>query len=351
MYKEETESMQYFTKIYGNDKIKAHLATAILNGTLPHALLIDGAPGVGKRTMALRIAMALNCEKKHSDVFALPCEVCNNCRRIREANFVDVKYLTRQGQKATIGVEEVRIFRSDMHLSATESSYKIYIIEEAHLLTPQAQNALLIALEEPPPNVFIILLTEDLSKILTTIKSRTQYISLSRFEDGRLKEILIDNFDKARVLLNQSEEAVDELISASNGSLGNALNLLDTDAREQTHQRRELVYTLIEAMMPKVPYKTLYIAVNNLPSKRSELKEALEDTVNAVSDLVSIKKSHGARLKFYSSRQRALAHAEKLSQKRLLAAYDILLDSLDDTAKNANTQALLATLAAKLKLI
>ncbi len=343
--------MQYFSKIYGNDKIKAHLATAILDGTLPHALLIDGAVGVGKKTLALQIAMALNCEKKQSESFALPCFVCNNCRRISEKNFVDVKYLTRQSQKATIGVEEVRIFRSDMHLSASESSYKVYIIDEAHLLTPQAQNALLIALEEPPPNVYIILITTDLSKILTTIKSRTQYISLSRFNDEMLKDILLKNYDKARVLCSSEKDTLEEVILASDGSLGNALLLLDNDNRAETHQRRELVYSLIEAMMPKVPYKVLYSSVNALPTKRTELKEALEDTVNAVSDLISIKKSHEVRLKFYSSRERALSFADKLSQRRLLAIYDILLASLDDLIKNANTQALLATLAAKLKLI
>ena len=165
----------FFPSIFGNSFHKNRIATAILEGRLPHALLIDGPGGSGKRLFALEIASALNCECANDDTRPLPCGRCNSCRRIKEGSFTDVKVLSRSDQKATIGVKEIKDFRADMYLSATESKYKIYIIDEAEKMTTEAQNALLIILEEPPKNVVILLLASGTDSILTTIKSRTSY--------------------------------------------------------------------------------------------------------------------------------------------------------------------------------
>ena len=138
---------RYFTRLHGNDTVKKRLGAAILSESLNHALLIAGPDGSGKNTLATEIAAALNCEKKGDQVSPLPCGTCNTCRRIYEENYTDIKRLKRDSSKATIGVEELRLFREDMFLSATESDYKIYIIEDADKMTPNAQNALLKVLE------------------------------------------------------------------------------------------------------------------------------------------------------------------------------------------------------------
>ena len=174
---------KYFSALYGNEAVKDRLGRAIRSGTLAHAFLVSGPDGSGKTTLAMEIAAALNCERREGA--ELPCHVCNTCRRIKDGSFIDVKWLEKPKDKMTIGVGEVRTFREDMFLSATESDYKIYIIDNADKMTPNAQNALLKVLEEPPSNVVIFMLSESDDAILTTIKSRAQYVAMERFdEDG-----------------------------------------------------------------------------------------------------------------------------------------------------------------------
>ena len=106
-------SRSYFSGLYGNDAAKKRLGASIENGTLPHAFLIVGESGSGKKTLASLLAMALNCEKKGDKGAPLPCGVCNTCRRIKEGNFTDITTLRRSDGKATIGVDEVRLFREE----------------------------------------------------------------------------------------------------------------------------------------------------------------------------------------------------------------------------------------------
>ena len=108
---------KYFSELYGNDAVKARLGAAIESGTLPHAFLVIGAEGSGKKTLTLELAAALNCESKGDKPATLPCHRCNSCRRIAEGNYTDITRLKRQSGKATIGVEEIRVFREDMYLS------------------------------------------------------------------------------------------------------------------------------------------------------------------------------------------------------------------------------------------
>ena len=152
----------FFSGLFGNEPLKTRLGGAIRRGTAAHAFLISGPEGSGKMTLAKEMAAAFNCEKRGDGISPLPCHSCNTCRRIFEDGFTDVKTLSKPKDKATIGVGEIRYFREDMFLSATESDYKIYVIDDAERMTPNAQNALLKVLEEPPNNVVIILLTASL---------------------------------------------------------------------------------------------------------------------------------------------------------------------------------------------
>ena len=178
-----------FTRLFGNDETKLRICDSIVREALPHAMLIVGPGGSGKHTLATEIAAAANCVNASIKLAGakLPCGVCANCKRIYSGNFPDVNTLGRGSGKATIGVEELRDYREDMFLSATESRYKFYIIEDADLMTPAAQNALLKVLEEPPSAVHIILLCTESDKILSTIKSRTQYAQTELFDYEELK--------------------------------------------------------------------------------------------------------------------------------------------------------------------
>ena len=335
----------FFKELYGNVKAKERLSSAILSDTLNHALLICGPEGSGKRTLAREISAALNCEKRAGSISPLPCGVCNACRRIYEENYPDVKRLRREGSKATIGVEELRLLREDMFLSATESSYKIYIIEEADKMTPNAQNALLKVLEEPPRAVMILLLCEESDKILTTVKSRAQAITLQRFSPAEIVDYLSES---GRVRTDNRAKAIEDIMSAD-GRIGKAIEILA--APEAVKAERETSLMILRALRANAPYSELYTAVNALPQKRPELSEALDSLSVAISDLIKYKSDKSAPLSFFANPKAAGEIADTVTVKKLLAVYDAVRDAAEDNLKNANISALTACLGAKIKLI
>ena len=295
----------YFPNIFGNDFHKNRIATAVLEERLPHALLIDGPTGSGKMTLATEIAAALNCEFSSDATRPFPCGRCNSCRRIREGAFTDVKVLKRTDGKATIGVNEIKSFRSDMYLTATESKYKVYIIDEAERMTVEAQNALLIVLEEPPKNVVIMLLASGSDSILTTIKSRAQYLTTSRFDPDALSEYLDGASAEARSLAFRDPEAYRALLISADGRIGRALDLLNPKAREENEQKRSEILAIVKALGKKVPYTELYSAITSLPQKRVEFSAALEILISALGDLISAKKSESFSSVFFTDPQTA----------------------------------------------
>lgn len=342
---------EYFSELYGNDDAKSRLGNAIVQESLPHAHLLIGAPGSGKKTMALEIAAALNCEKKGDLSSPIPCHRCNSCRRIKEGNFTDITRLSRTGGKATIGVEEVRAFREDMFLSPTESKYKIYLIDEAEKLTVNAQNALLTVLEEPPKNVFIFLLCASGDKMLTTIKSRAQSISMQRFEKDSLKAYLIKNSDKARLLSKADETTLDGILMSSDGLIGKALGLLSDKEAKENNEQRLLTEEIIKSLRPSVPYSELYSAISELPNSRAELTTALEALICAIRDITLVKFDDSLQLLFYTSHSDAREASREMNTKRLIHISDIFKDALEDSAKNVSTSAIIADLGAKIKFI
>ena len=336
---------KYFSALFGNEATKARIGRAITDGTLPHAFLVSGPDGSGKATLATEIAAALNCERRGGG--ELPCHTCNSCRRVKDGSFIDVKWLEKPKDKMTIGVGEVRTFREDMFLSATESDYKVYIIDDADRMTPNAQNALVKVVEEPPANVVIFMLTESDDAILTTIKSRAQYVAMERFdEDG-----LIAYFKSRGTRLPvASDVAMRELMMCADGRIGRAKELVEGGA-EEAKAARELTESFIAALKQSTPYSTLYTTIRSLPTKKDELYEALESITVALRDLMLLKYDATAPLLFYPDRAKARELADGMSARRLMRIYDIISDSLDDLARNVNVSAMTTALGAKIKLI
>ena len=338
---------RFFDTLYGNEHARNRLGNALLESKLPHAFLFDGPAGSGKYTFALQIAKALNCENKASD--RVPCCNCNNCRRIDEGLFPDVKLLGKAADKATIGVNEIKDFRADMFLSSTESDYKIYIIKDAEKMTPEAQNALLIILEEPPKNVIIMLLTSGSEKILTTIKSRAQYVGMTIFDIPSLREYLLENNQQAKLIYNASSERFDEILVSSNGRIGVALDLLDTKNSLARHERRQTVMKIVSSFAHRSSYTDLYTAVNSLPSKRAELTDYFEEIINALRDMLLSYQAEEFNPLFFTSSENARDARREVSYKKLLNLYDIMNKAHEDNLKNANITTLLNTLCAKIK--
>ena len=338
---------EYFSALVGNESAKTRLGNAISSNRLPHALLFIGPSGSGKKTLALEIEAALNCENKDSTTTALPCHACNTCRRIFGGSYTDISFLSRK-DKSTIGVDEIRLFREDMFLSSTESSYKIYVINEADRMTVNAQNALLTVLEEPPRNVIIILLAESGDNILTTIKSRAQTIAMQRFDHELLKEYALKNSDTARSL---KSELLDGLIMASDGRIGEIMRLLSEKDKDGVKKDRESIEEILLAAKPSSPYSQLLLAISALPKERSEFIRHLELLICAVRDALLIKLDPKAPLTFYTDRGSAEELAREMSTKRLLSLYDAVYEALEDTTKNVGVSTVTADLGVKIKQI
>ena len=336
---------KYFSFLFGNEPTKERLGKAIKNNTLPHAFLISGGSGSGKKTLVKEISAALNCLS--ADKEAIPCHRCNNCRRIEESNFTDIKFLKKPVDKATVGVGEVRLFREDMFLSSTESEHKVYVIPDAEKMTVNAQNALLKVLEEPPEGVVIFLLAESADGILTTIKSRAQHIAMEKFEPDAIEEYL--RREGLIPSLISSEELI-SLIMCADGRIGRACELIAGGGKDTT-KIRSVVEPIVSALRQGVPYSVLYPAIHSLPTKKDELTEALEMLTVAIRDLILIKFDEGASMLFFSSRETAKEEADRISSQRLLSVYDIILEARQGLSSNANVQATLSNLGARIKLI
>lgn len=343
---------EYFSLLIGNDKTKRRLGDAILKNTLPHAFLFVGAFGSGKKTLAGELAAALNCENKDNAEKSLPCHVCNNCRRIKERLFTDIHYVRREAKKMSVGVDEIHRMRADMALSATESDFRVYIIEEAEKLTPQAQNAMLTVLEEPPKNVIIILLAEEADKLLTTVKSRVQTVYMESFPADVILGYLRKHSDKARIMEKTEPDNLSGILMTSEGRIGQAQALIDdTKAEGNILERREITENFISALKQNTAFSELYSAAKELPTGRAELKETLEEILSALRDLTLLKYDPSAPLIFFASRDRAKEISDRMNTKRLFALYELVTQTLENNAKNVNVGAEISNLAAKIKLI
>jgi DNA polymerase-3 subunit gamma/tau len=166
---------QTFSEVVGQERIATTLRNAILEGRVAHAYLFTGARGVGKTSMARIFAKALNCPNA---VDAVPCNDCEICRGISVGQDVDVSEIDGASNR---GIDDIRMLRANVHVKSMRSKYKIYIIDEVHMLTKEAFNALLKTLEEPPPNVKFIFCTTEPNKVPDTILSRCQ-----RFDFGAI---------------------------------------------------------------------------------------------------------------------------------------------------------------------
>ncbi len=222
-----------FADLIGQDVLVRTLSNAMATGRIAHAFLLTGIRGIGKTTTARIIARALNCigEDGKGGPTISPCGVCSNCQMIAEDRHVDVLEMDAASHT---GVDDIRDLIDTVKYLPSSARYKIYIIDEVHMLSTSAFNALLKTLEEPPPHVKFIFATTESRKIPVTILSRCQRFDLKRVDVDTLSKHLTN------IVANESGQAEEEalkLISvAAEGSVRDALSMLD-----QAMARGELV--------------------------------------------------------------------------------------------------------------
>ena len=192
---------QKFDAVVGQKPLLQTIKNAIKENKIAHAYLFSGPRGTGKTSMAKLLAKALNCEC--NDNTNRPCNVCENCQSINEGTHPDVIELDAASNN---GVDEVRDIIDKVKYAPIMGKYKVYIIDEVHMMTPGAFNALLKTLEEPPAHVIFILATTDVHKVLPTIVSRCQRFDFTRVSKLDMKKRIED------ILNNENIEYTSEVI-------------------------------------------------------------------------------------------------------------------------------------------
>ncbi|MGB8275249.1 MAG: DNA polymerase III subunit gamma/tau, partial [Alphaproteobacteria bacterium] len=214
-----------FAGLIGQDAMVRTLKNAIASGRLAHAFILTGVRGVGKTTTARILARALNCigPDGKGGPTGEPCGVCEHCRAIAEDRHVDV---IEMDAASRTGVDDVRELIEQVRYRPVTARYKIYIIDEVHMLSKQAFNALLKTLEEPPEHVKFIFATTEIRRVPVTVLSRCQRFDLRRVEFDLLSAHLADVAKKEGAVLSPAALAL--IARAADGSVRDGLSLLDT---------------------------------------------------------------------------------------------------------------------------
>ncbi len=333
-----------FGDILGNERLRERLGRDIRAGKLSHAYILEGAPGFGKHLTALEIAAALACEHRESEDHSIPCQSCPSCRKILSGNSPDVIYVNR-GEYATLGVDVIRSMHADVYVAPNDCEKKVYIIEEAHLMTTQAQNALLLILEEPPSYVQFLLLCDSAEALLETIRSRAPVLRLQPIDQRRLDEHLCQTVTEARMLKSQSPDEFEEILIASGGSVGVAKKLLDPAHRGPILERRTAAREFLSLCGGSRNSLASLHYLSGLGSKRDAIIKQLEENLICLRDLLVCKQAENAPLCFFTKREEACELSYRFSTPELFRICEGLERAMTSLQANANVRLTLTQLA------
>ncbi|MDO8611547.1 MAG: DNA polymerase III subunit gamma/tau, partial [Dehalococcoidia bacterium] len=210
---------QTFAEVVGQDPVTRTLRNSVASGRIAHAYLLSGPRGTGKTSLGRLIAKAANCA---SAVEGEPCNECDSCRAFLEGRAID---FIEQDAASHNSVDDIRQLRENVILNPMSGRYKVYLLDEVHMLSGSAENALLKTLEEPPPHIIFVLATTEPQKVSATIISRCQRFDLRRLPAAAVVERLVFVCDKEGLSLD--EAALHEVARAGGGSLRDAINALE----------------------------------------------------------------------------------------------------------------------------
>ena len=274
-----------FREMVGQEHVLQALINALDHNRLHHAYLFTGTRGVGKTTIARILAKCLNCE---TGVSSEPCGTCSACREIAEGRFVD---LIEVDAASRTKVEDTRELLENVQYAPSRGRYKVYLIDEVHMLSNSSFNALLKTLEEPPPHVKFLLATTDPQKLPMTILSRCLQFNLKNMTPERIVNHL--KFVLAQELIPFEESALWLLGRAADGSMRDALSLTDQSI---SYGSGKIIQAEVAAMLGTLDQTAVYEIVNALASLDGKailgavqnMAEQAPDYVNALAEMLSV---------------------------------------------------------------
>lgn len=253
--------MAGFRNILGHESEVELLQKAVMLGKVSHAYIFEGEAGCGKKEIAEAFAMTLQCEKGAKDA----CMECTSCKQALTHNHPDIIYLTHE-KPNTISVNDIREqVNGDIYVKPYNGKYKVYLIEDAHKMNIQAQNALLKTMEEPPEYVVLILLTNNAEGFLPTIRSRCVTIKMKPVQSGQIIQYLMSR-------LNVSEKDAKMCASFAQGNIGKAAKL---SASEDFNEMKDLAIQVMKRLK-EMDLNEVVSAVKKINEYKLEAEDFLD---------------------------------------------------------------------------
>lgn len=266
-----------FEDLVGQEHISKTLLNAIRTSKISHAYIFCGPRGTGKTTTARILAKTLNCENLND---YSPCNKCKSCTEIMSGASLDIIEIDAASNR---GISEIRSIIEQVKFSSVSGKYKVYIIDEFHMLTVDASNAILKTLEEPPERVVFILATTEVHKILPTIISRCQKFDFQRIPINSLFNRIKYISEKEEIKI--SDESLLAIAKKSNGGLRDALSLLDQVSSFSIDSEDDISTELVSQVLGLVSFKHLKIVAQNIyENKPVEIIKEINDLLKAGND-------------------------------------------------------------------
>jgi DNA polymerase-3 subunit gamma/tau len=349
---------QAFDDVVGQEHVSKALRNAIRSERVAHAYLFTGARGVGKTSTARILAKALNCPNVQDGV---PCNDCEICDGISSGGDVDVMEIDGASNRR---IEDIRSIRANVGVRSMRTRFKVYIIDEVHMLTREAFNALLKTLEEPPPNVKFVFCTTEPEKVPDTILSRCQRFDFSAIEDTsigqRLREIgIAEGFEveeeaieliarRARGSMRDSQSLFDQLLAFSDGTVtaADVHRMLGTASDE-------LLTRLFDEVTQQRPGEVLNL-LNQTLTAGVQAGEMLDQCVGYVRDMMVVLSS-GATVSLCSVGENSRAAVEEQGKRielpNVMAAFQILSDTKGKILRSTFSRVLLEMALVQISLL
>jgi DNA polymerase-3 subunit delta' len=314
-----------FDTFIGNQKVRDRLVRKLREGRFPHGLIFSGPEGLGKHTLALMVAKALNCTQAPAGEF---CDECSNCRKINSGSHADVMMISVEDEATQIKIAQIRRILEMLDLAPLEGRNKVFIIDPAELLNAEAANALLKGLEEPPENTFFILITVNVHELLLTVRSRSQVYN---FTPLTLNEI-------------RQHGITDELtIRWSQGSIGRARSLDLVELKGE----REVVFDFMETALtaPEDHFQELLSVSSEIGRAKQQFEGRLTLFAMFIADLLYVKEELPEKVVNIDFQDRLTKLAKRIAVEQLIRMSDFLRTIESGLKSNVNRQIMTDMLA------